>query len=138
MFVNVAHAVIDIVPEQDKMNIYFYCDFVHAQRNPQTITFLMANFQTIFFGGENSISHQRQTFITMGAPERNVSVRCAKTAEQKLMCLSRTFFTVPLYAITHDTTEVQKDWLLHFPHGRKTKHATYTDKFSLVGNSTTP
>lgn len=50
MFVNVAHAVIDTVPEQDKMNID--CDFVHAQRTPPKLTFLMANFQTIFLGGK--------------------------------------------------------------------------------------
>jgi len=50
--VNVAHAVIDTVPEQDKMTIYFDCDFVHAQRTPPKFTFLMANFQTIFLGGK--------------------------------------------------------------------------------------
>ena len=99
---------------------------------PPKIDIPHGKFPNHFFGGENSVSQQRQTFITIWAPERNVSVRCAKTAE------GRTFFTVLLYAIAHDTTEVQKNWLLHFPHGRKTKHATSTDKFSLVGSSTTP
>ena len=34
-----------------------------------------------FFWGENNISPLRQTFITIWAPERNVSVRCAKITE---------------------------------------------------------
>ena len=50
------------------------------KETPPKFTFLMANFQTIFWV-ENSISQQRQTFITIWAPERNVSVRCPKIAE---------------------------------------------------------